>query len=130
MSTFNIGGFIAREVETRAADSGRRVGATAQTLRNVAGDLREDPNTRVVADLALQCSDAVARAGTYLETTSLHQMIADAEQFSRRRPWAMATIGLTAGFMASRLVKSTAARRHFETTADATSMEDISGTQE
>lgn len=126
MSTFDIGGFISREVETRAADSGRRIRATAQTLRNVAGDLREDPNTRMAADLTLQCSDAVARAGSYLEQTSLHQMIADAERFSRKRPLIVTTVGLTAGFIASRLIKATAARRHYA----ATFTEENYGTQE
>lgn len=125
MSTFDIGGFISRELETRAANSGRRISATAQTLRNVAGDLREDPNTRIAADLTLQCSEAVARAGSYLENTSLHQMIADAECLSRRRPWAVASVGLTAGFLASRFIKATAARRR-----NATQMEESNGTND
>ena len=54
----------------------------------------------------------VDRVGSYLEQSDFRTLMSDAEEFSRQRPWAVASIGLVGGLMASRLLKSTAARRH------------------
>jgi hypothetical protein len=84
-------------------------------MRTVADQLRNDPNTAVAADFAERGADVVDRIGAYVEQTPFEQMMADAEQLSRRQPWIVATAGLAAGIMASRLLKSTAARRNMAT---------------
>jgi hypothetical protein len=81
-------------------------------MRTVADQLRNDPNTAMAADFAERGADVVDRIGSYVEQTPFEQMMADAERLSRQQPWIVATAGLAAGIMASRLLKSTAARRN------------------
>jgi hypothetical protein len=111
MSTTDFQGYLTKQIEARSSDSGRRIRTTAQTIRTVADQLRSDPNTAMAADFAERGADFIDRIGAYIEQTPLDRMMADAELFSRRRPWVVATAGLAAGIMASRVVKSTAARR-------------------
>jgi hypothetical protein len=111
MSTMDFQGYLTKQIEARSSDSGRRIRTTAQTIRTVADQLRNDPNTAMAADFAERGADVIDRIGAYVEQTPLDRMMADAEMFSRRQPWVVATAGLAAGILASRLVKSTAARR-------------------
>lgn len=87
---------------------------TADTLRTVAERLRQDPTTEMAADFAERGAAVIENVGTYLESTPLDRMISDAERFSRERPLLVAAAGLTVGMLASRLVKSTAARRQMQ----------------
>lgn len=116
MQSIDFSGYITKQIQSRSAESGKRIRTTAQTMRTVADQLRNDPNTAMAADLAERGADVIDRVGAYVEETPLDQMFADAERLSRRQPWIVATAGLAAGIMASRLLKSTAARR--EMTAD------------
>ncbi len=114
MNNIDLTGYVAKQIETRSADSGRRIRATAQTLRTVAQELRDDPATTPAADLAERGAEMIDRVGSYFEQTDFTTMVSDAETFSRQRPWVVAAAGLAAGILASRLVKATAARRDFE----------------
>jgi len=107
----NLSSYFTRQIESRSTEYGGRIRTTAQTVRTVAQQLREDPNTAAVADFADRGADVVDRVGTYLERTPLDRMMADAERLGRRQPWLVATLGVAAGMFASRLLKSTAARR-------------------
>ena len=112
MSTnIDFSGFFTKQIESRTAESGRRIRTTAQTLRTVADELRDDPATSPAADFADRGAEVIERIGSYVEQTPLTQMIADAEQFSHEQPWVVASAGIAAGMLAARLVKSTAARR-------------------
>jgi ElaB/YqjD/DUF883 family membrane-anchored ribosome-binding protein len=107
----NLTGYIADQLQNRTAESGRRIRTTARTLRSVAQDLRSDANTVGAAHLAELGADMIDRFGSYVETTDIQTMVSDAERFSREQPWIVATAGIAAGLLASRLIKSTAARR-------------------
>lgn len=107
----NLTGYITDQIQNRTAESGRRIRTTAETLRAVAQELRSDATTAGAANLAELGADMIDRVGNYVETTDLSTMVADAERFGRRQPWVVATAGLAAGLLASRLIKSTAARR-------------------
>lgn len=107
----DFAGYLTEQIEARSVESGRRIRSTAQTIRTVAQELRNDPTTSVGADLAERGAEVVDRIGTYVEETPLTEMISDAERFGRQQPWVVASIGLGIGMLASRLVKSTAARR-------------------
>ncbi|MBV9720127.1 MAG: hypothetical protein JOZ77_12480 [Candidatus Eremiobacteraeota bacterium] len=111
MSTTDFSSYVTEQIESRSADSGRRIRTTAQTIRTVADQLRNDPTTAMAADFAERGADVVDRVGSYIEGTPLKQMVADAEQFSRQQPLAVVGAGLAVGILASRLLKSTAARR-------------------
>ncbi|MGA9274846.1 MAG: hypothetical protein WBV67_15300 [Candidatus Cybelea sp.] len=80
-------------------------------MRTFARELREDPGTVLAADIAERGADVLERVGSYVEQTPLDRMLEDAEALGRRRPWMVATAALAAGIFASRLIKSTAARR-------------------
>ena len=57
-------------------------------------------------------ADQVERFGGYLERASGDQLLRDAEDFARRRPWMVAGIGLVAGLAASRFLKASSERRY------------------
>ena len=111
MNDLDLSGFVTKQIESRSADSGRRIRATAQTLRSVAQELRNDPTTEAAADFAERGADVIDRVGGYFEQTDFETMMADAERFSRSQPLIVAAVGVTAGILASRLLKATAARR-------------------
>jgi hypothetical protein len=114
MNNLNFGSYLTKQIESRSAESGRRIRSTAQTLRSVATQLRSDPTTSSAADLAERGAQMVDDIGSYFEQTDFNTMMADAQRFSRQRPWVVATAGLAAGLLASRLVKATAAHRGAE----------------
>lgn len=114
MNTTDFSTFLTNQIETRSAESGRRIRSTAQNLRSIAAQLRNDPATSGAADLTERGADIADRLGSYLEQTDIRQIVADAEAFGRDRPWVVAGAGLAAGILASRLLKSTAARRGAE----------------
>jgi hypothetical protein len=112
MQSNNLSRLLTDEIEARSSEYGGRIRGTAETVRTVAQQLREDPTTAAAAGLAARGADLADRVGTYLEQTPLERMIADAESLGRRQPWMLATVGIAAGVLASRLIKSTAARRN------------------
>ena len=111
MQSNNFSNFVTSGIEARSSEYGGRIRGTAETVRTVAQQLREDPNTAGAAGIAERGADLVDRVGIYLEDTPFQQMISDAEALGRRQPWMLATVGIAAGIFASRLLKSTAARR-------------------
>jgi hypothetical protein len=50
--------------------------------------------------------------GSYLQRASGDRLLHDAEEFARRRPWAVAGIGVVAGLAASRFLKASSERRY------------------
>ena len=93
------------------SEYGGRLRTTAESVRVIAGQLRDDPNTVLAAGLVRRGAEAIDRIGTYVQVTPLERMAADAEELGRKQPWLLATAGVAAGLFASRLIKATAARR-------------------
>jgi hypothetical protein len=112
MQNNKFSSYVTSGIEARSSDYGGRIRTTAETVRTVAQQLREDPNTAAAAGIAERGAELVDRVGMYLEQTPLDQMVADAESLGRRQPLILATVGIAAGMFASRLLKSTAARRN------------------
>jgi ElaB/YqjD/DUF883 family membrane-anchored ribosome-binding protein len=112
MANEQITALLIGQLETRTKTAGRSVRSTANVLRTIASQLREDDTARGAAHFTDRGADLVDRAGAYLEQSDFQTLISDAEDFSRERPWAVASLGLVTGLLASRLLKSTAARRH------------------
>jgi hypothetical protein len=67
---------------------------------------------RITAGVA----DRLERAGGYLERANGDEMLRDAEQFVRTRPWVVAGAAAAAGFLASRIFKASSERRYDEST--------------
>jgi hypothetical protein len=112
MANEQITTLLIGQLETRTKSAGRSVRSTANMLRTISGQLRDDDTSKGAAHVTDRGADLIDRAGAYLEQSDFHTLISDAEGFSRERPWAVASLGLVTGLLASRLLKSTAARRH------------------
>lgn len=78
----------------------------AQKLRQIAGELRRDPNMNVVADVADRGAAAVDRVEQYVNEQDLSAIAARAQRFTRERPWVAASIGVASGIVASRVLKA------------------------
>ena len=65
-----------------------------------------------VAGVTDAAAERVERLGAYLERVSGDELLRDAEDFARRRPWMVAGMGLLAGFAASRFLKASSERRY------------------
>ncbi|GEM_PF-2645850 len=104
--------FLTRQVEQRSADLGRQVLGAADSLHRIAQQLRQDELAHRAADLADGGAAMIERFGRYLQESDFDQLVSDAEEFGRERPLAVAAAGLVAGFVASRMLKASAAQRH------------------
>ena len=99
------------EVDRRSTQAGEQVSSTAEALRRTSSTLREEGKDAParVADGAAERAD---RLGRYLQEADADRILRDIEDFGRRRPWALAAAGATLGFLASRFLKASSARRY------------------
>ncbi len=104
-------GQMRRQVDQRSTEAGERVNATAGDVRSVAQQLREQGKDQP-AKLAEQAADRADRVGSYLKNADGDAILRDIEDFGRRQPWAVMFGGLAAGFLASRFLKASSARRY------------------
>src|SRR4051812_27718065 len=93
------------QVDQRSTDAGHRVSSTAQDIRSVSEELRNQGKDQP-AKLAEQAADRAERLGGYLKNSDGDTILRDVEDFGRRQPWAGMFGGLTAGFLASRFLKA------------------------
>lgn len=110
-SNGGLKGLMMGQLETGSAAAGERVLKTAATLKRIAVDLRADDLGRGAAPLADRGVERLERLGTYLSKSDGTRLVADAERIGRERPWTVATSGLVLGFLGSRMLKASAARR-------------------
>ena len=87
----------------------RRRKCYARAVRSSEPGRRQRPAGRASRRIA---ADQVEQLGGYLERASGDQLLRDAEDFARRRPWMVAGIGLVAGLAASRFLKASSERRY------------------
>jgi hypothetical protein len=99
------------QVDQRSTQAGERASATAQDVRSVAQELRQQ-GKETPARLAEQAADRVDHVGRYLRSADADRLLADVEDFARRRPWAVAAAGLALGFAASRVLKASSRQRY------------------
>jgi hypothetical protein len=103
-------GQIRKQVDERTTQAGEQVSTTADDVRSVARQLREQ-GKEGPAKLAEQAADRAERLGSYLEQADGEAILRDVEDFGRRQPWAVMFGGLAAGFLASRFLKASSSRR-------------------
>jgi ElaB/YqjD/DUF883 family membrane-anchored ribosome-binding protein len=102
---------VRKELDTRSTEAGEQVSTTADAIRRLGEQMREDGN-HSVAKYAEQVADRVERLGTYLTESSADRVLHDVESFARRQPWLVALGGAAVGFLASRFVKASSATRY------------------
>ena len=98
------------EVDRRSTQAGEQVSSTAEALRRTSAQLRTEGKDGP-ARIAGQAADGAERLGSYLQEADAEQIVRDVEDFGRRRPWALAAAGAALGFVASRFLKASSARR-------------------
>ena len=107
-------GKLGETLDRRTSEVGGQARQAAEVLRQSSTQLasRGEPNTEQVTHLTDMAAEQVERFGGYLERVSGEELLRDAEDFARRRPWMVAGIGLVAGLAASRFLKASSERRY------------------
>jgi hypothetical protein len=99
------------QIDQRSTELGHRVGSTADDIRTVGQQLREQGKDQP-AKLAEQAAGQVERAGRWLRDSDSDRLLSDVEDFGRRRPWAFALGGLALGIAAARFLKASSTQRY------------------
>jgi vacuolar-type H+-ATPase subunit H len=99
------------QIDERSTQAGERVTGTADDLRAVSTELRNQ-GKEGPANIADQVADRMERAGSYLRDNGPDTLLHDAEDFGRRRPWAVLAGGLIAGIAAARVLKASSRDRY------------------
>ena len=99
------------QVDQRSTQAGERVGSTAQDIRSVGEELREQGKDQP-AKLAEQAAQRAESLGDYLQRSDGDTILRDVEDFGRRQPWAVIAGGVALGFAASRFLKASSRRRY------------------
>ena len=100
-------------LDEKTTEAGSQARAFGDALRR-AGEEAGREGSSGVARLADEAAERLQGLGSYLEHKRGDELMSDAEDFARRRPWAVAGIGLVAGFVASRFLKASSERRHHD----------------
>lgn len=105
---------VRTEVDQRSTQAGQQVRTTGEDLRSVAQSLRQQGKDQP-ARVAEQAAERADRLGGYLEESDADRILADIEDFARRRPMAVALGGLALGFAASRFLRASSTERRGST---------------
>ena len=102
---------IREQVDRRSTEVGEQVQSFGQALRHSSERLRTEGKD-TPAKLVEQVADKADDLGSYLRSVDGDRILADVEDFTRRRPWLAASVGAAAGFVASRFLKASSDRRY------------------
>jgi hypothetical protein len=115
------------EIERRSTEAGQQVSSTADDLRSVSQQLREQGKDKP-AQYADQAAERVERMGGYLERSDADQILNDVEDFARRQPWVVVAGGVALGFAAARFLKASSSQRYEQRYSSAASNGSGNGT--
>jgi hypothetical protein len=99
------------QLQQRSTDVGRQLTSVGGAVNEAAQKLRDDGNSSA-ADLTERAGEKVSQLATYLEQADGDRMLRDLEELGRRQPMLAAAGGLALGFVASRFLKASSARRY------------------
>jgi ElaB/YqjD/DUF883 family membrane-anchored ribosome-binding protein len=102
---------VRQQIDERSTQAGERVGGTADDLRSVGEELRKQGKDGP-ARLADKAAEQTEKVGSYLREKSSDDLLHDAEDFGRQRPWAVLTAGLALGVVAARFLKASSRDRY------------------
>jgi hypothetical protein len=103
---------LGETLDQRTTQVGEQARQMAQTLRRTGEQLREQGDGKQVAGVTEGAAERIEQLGGYLERASGDELLRDAEDFARRRPWMVAGFGLVVGLAASRFLKASSERRY------------------
>src|SRR5919112_3924920 len=99
------------EIDRRSTEAGQQVKTTADDIRSVGDQLREQ-GKEGPAKIAEQAADRAQRLGGYLEDSDSDRILRDVEDFARKQPWAVVAGGVVLGFAAARFLKASSSERY------------------
>jgi hypothetical protein len=103
-------GAVATQVDQRSTLAGEQLETIGENTRRVAEQLRGEGQD-APAKMMERAAEQVDRLGSYLREGDSQRFVRDVEDFGRRRPWALAAVGLAIGLAGSRFLKASAERR-------------------
>jgi hypothetical protein len=102
---------LRERIDQRSSQAASQITEQASDLRSVGDSLRQQGKDGP-AKAADQLAQYAEKVGVYLRERDSHALLADAEDFGRRQPWAVAAGGLALGLAASRFLKASSGRRY------------------
>jgi ElaB/YqjD/DUF883 family membrane-anchored ribosome-binding protein len=102
---------IREQVDQRSTEVGERVGSTAEDVRAVGEQLRNQ-GKEGPANIATQAAERIESAGSYLRDSDANRILDDVEDFGRSRPWAVLAAATVAGLAAARFLKASSRERY------------------
>jgi hypothetical protein len=105
------GNQLRNQLAVRSNQAGEQVKAIGEALRETSGRLREQGQDGP-ATITDKTAERLDSAGSYLLSAGPDRILADAEDFARRNPWAVAAAAAAAGFAASRFLKASSQKRY------------------
>jgi ElaB/YqjD/DUF883 family membrane-anchored ribosome-binding protein len=102
---------VRQQVDQRSTEAGERVAGTAKDMRSVGEELRKQGKD-APAKLADRAAEETEKVGSYLKEKGPDEMLHDAEEFGRQRPWAVLAGGLALGVVAARFLKASSRNRY------------------
>ena len=99
------------QVDQRSTQAGEKISGTAHDLRSVGEELRNQ-GKETPAKFADRGAEQIERVGSYLSESDGDKLLADVEDFGRRRPLAVLAGGLVVGIAAARFLKASSRSRY------------------
>jgi hypothetical protein len=104
-------GTLRDQLDQRSSQVASQISGQASDLRAVSESLRQQ-GKEGPAGIAERLAGYAEQAGSYLRERNSETLLADAEDFGRRQPWAVGAGALALGFAASRFLKASSGQRY------------------
>jgi ElaB/YqjD/DUF883 family membrane-anchored ribosome-binding protein len=105
-------GKLGETLDQRTTEAGGQAWKLAKAVRRSGEQLRAEGEDGQLPAITEGVADRMERLAGYLERTSGDDLLRDIENFTRRRPWIVAGVGLVVGLAASRFLKASSERRY------------------
>jgi ElaB/YqjD/DUF883 family membrane-anchored ribosome-binding protein len=102
---------VREQIDQRSSQAADQIKEQGSDLRSVGESLREQGKDGP-AKAADRLAEYAEKVGGYLSDKDSHALLADAEDFGRKQPWAVAAGGIALGFAASRFLKASSSERY------------------
>jgi hypothetical protein len=102
---------LREQLDQRSSQAAERINEQALDLRSVSEVLRQQGNAGS-AKAADRLAAYAEKVGGYLREKDSEALLADAEDFGRRQPWAVGAGAVALGFAAARFLKASSHERY------------------
>lgn len=102
---------LREQLNEQSGRLGDRIEPFPEALRRAGAYLDSQGSTQG-ANAATQAADRAEQLASYLHEADGDRILADFEDFARRRPWVVGAVATTAGFVAARFLMASSQRRY------------------